>query len=166
MKYIILLLIVFSAIVLFNSSTKEGIKEGNKTLSQIQQEASIQDAKDKGFDSGFYETRAAETDEQREKREQNEAELAEKTDFTKAANDFNVEYHDPPEKIIKDEGIELGKVWVFDPILKKKVAILRPSTQSNYTYYEPGIYKYGASTYVPNYTESVLLSSSNSYFNK
>ena len=161
MKYIILLLILFSIFILFNSS----IKEGNKTSTDIKKEIAILKAtsEDVGFDSGFYETRAAETEEQKQTREKNEAKLAKKADFTKAVNDFNVEYHDPPEVIAKNEDIEFGSVWVYDPIAKKKIAIKRPAMQSNFTYYEPDTYKYGASTYVPSYTDSVLLSRSNNY---
>ena len=160
MKYIILLLILFSIFILFNSS----VKEGNKTLTDIKKEIAIYKAKrDAGFKFGFYETRAAETEEQKQTRETNEAKLAKKADFTKAVNDFNVEYHDPPEVIAKNEDIEFGSVWVYDPIAKKKIAIKRPAMQSNFTYYEPDTYKYGASTYVPSYTDSVLLSRSNNY---
>jgi hypothetical protein len=153
MKYIILLLVIFSIFVLFNSS----IKEGNQTLSGIATKDAINTAKDSGFDSGFYETgNVMGPDDISD-------ELKDKIDYTKNTNNLDVEYHDPPEVITKNEGIEFSSVWVYDPIQKKKIAIERPAMQSNFTYYEPDTYKYGAATYVPSYTDSVLLSRSNNY---
>ena len=93
-------------------------------------------------------------------------EMKEKTDFTKSLNDFDVEYHDPPEKIARDSGISLATktFWVFDPVKKKKIKIVHPSIQQGYTYYEPGTYTYGSANYTPSYEESVLLSSTNGFF--
>lgn len=89
-----------------------------------------------------------------------------KLDYSKGLSNLDIQYHDSPEKIAKDEGISLetSSIRVYDPIKKKVVTIIRPAIQSSATYYEPGKYKYGASKYVPNYTESVLLSKSNNYF--
>lgn len=115
---------------------------------------------------GFYDTSSPETPEQTSTRLAKEAELAEKTDYSKAVNDFDVEYHDSPEKIAKEEGygLDIGTVWVYDPIQKKKIAIARPKMQNSATYYDPGKYKYGAANYIPEYTESVILSSTNKFF--
>uniref|UniRef100_A0A6C0J3P7 Uncharacterized protein n=1 Tax=viral metagenome TaxID=1070528 RepID=A0A6C0J3P7_9ZZZZ len=153
MKYIILLLIVFSIFILFNSS----VKEGNKTLTDIAKEKAINTAKDAGFDSGFYETgKVMGPDDISD-------ELKGKIDYNNNMDNLDVEYHDPPEVIAKNEDIEFASVWVYDPVQKKKIAIKRPAMQSNFTYYEPDTYKYGAATYVPSYTDSVLLSRSNNY---
>lgn len=153
MKYIILLLILFSIFILFNSS----VKEGNQSLTDIAKENAINTAKDAGFDSGFYETgKVMGPDDISD-------ELKGKIDYNNNMDNLDVEYHDPPEVIAKNEDIEFGSVWVYDPIQKKKIAIKRPATQSNFTYYEPDTYKYGAATYVPSYTDSVLLSRSNNY---
>lgn len=156
MKYIILLLILFSIFILFNSS----VKEGNKTLTDIKKEIAVSEAKyDDGDDdgAGFYETgKVMGPDDISD-------ELKGKIYYNKNIVNLGVEYHDPPEVIAKNEDIEFGSVWVYDPIAKKKIAIKRPAMQSNFTYYEPDTYKYGASTYVPSYTDSVLLSRSNNY---
>ena len=115
---------------------------------------------------GFYDTSSPETPDQTTTRLAKEAELTEKTDYSKALNDFNVEYHDPPEKIAKEEGngLEFGVVWLYDPIEKKKVAVARPAIQNSATYYDPGKYKYGAASYIPDYTESVMMSNANKFF--
>jgi hypothetical protein len=153
MKYIILLLILFSIFILFNSS----VKEGNRTLTDIKKEIATYKAEDVGFKTGFYETGKV--------MDPNDIsdELKDKIYYNKNIVNLGVEYHDPPEVIAKNEDIEFGSVWVYDPIAKKKIAIKRPAMQSNFTYYEPDTYKYGAATYVPSYTDSVLLSRSNNY---
>jgi len=153
MKYIILLLILFSIFILFNSS----VKEGNQSLTDIAKEKAINSAKDAGFDSGFYETGNVMGPDDISN------ELKDKIDYNNNMDNLDVEYHDPPEVIAKNEDIEFRSVWVYDPIQKKKIAIKRPAMQSNFTYYEPDTYKYGAVTYVPSYTDSVLLSRSNNY---
>lgn len=79
---------------------------------------------------------------------------------TKGVNDFDIEYHDPPEKILKDDptDLEMNVTRVFDPSLNKIILIPRPAIQNSVTFYEPGQYKYGISNYIPNYSESILLS--------
>jgi len=108
-------------------------------------------AKSDGFMSRFVETKAATTEKNSKKGKKS----------TKPKNAKK-----SPEKIAKDEGINLETVSIriYDPIKKKVVTIKRPAIQNSATYYEHGTYKYGASKYVPNYTESVLLSTTNNYF--
>lgn len=79
---------------------------------------------------------------------------------TKGVNDFDIEYHDPPEKILKDDptNLEMNVTRVFDPSLNKIILIPRPAIQNSVTFYELGQYKYGTSNYIPNYSESILLS--------
>jgi hypothetical protein len=91
---------------------------------------------------------------------------ADKLEYSKGLSNLNIQYHDSPEKIAKDEGINLETVSirVFDPNKNQIVTIKRPAIQNSATYYEYGKYKYGAAKYVPNYTESVLLSKTNNYF--
>ena len=91
---------------------------------------------------------------------------ADKLDYSKGLSNLNIQYHDSPEKIAKDEGINLETVSirVYDPNEQKIITIKRPAIQNSATYYEPGKYKYGGAKYVPNYTESVLLSASNHFF--
>ena len=136
------------------------VNEPFDSLTKIKTDKAISDAKSGGFESGFVETGppAAEIDQK----------TADKIDYSKGLLNLNVEYHDSAEKIAKDTGygLDVGVVWLYDPIQKKKIAVARPAIQNSATYYEPGTYKYGASSYIPNYTESVLLSTTNDYMTK
>ena len=152
MKPVILLILLCISIVILNAYT---INETFETKKDIKK-------KEAGDD--FYETgKVMGSDELSD-------EMKEKTDYTKALNDYDVQYHNTPEQIARDSKINLDTniTWVYDTVKKEKVAIQTPSVQGSYIYYElgkPG-YEYGGATYVPNYEESVLLSSSNDYFNK
>jgi hypothetical protein len=152
MKPVILLILLCISIVILNAYT---INETFET---------IKDIKKKEAGDDFYETgKVMGPDELSD-------EMKEKTDYTKALNDYDVQYHNTPEQIAKESKINLDTniTWVYDTVQNKKIAMQTPAVQGSYIYYElgePG-YKYGGSTYVPNYEESVLLSSSNDYFNK
>ena len=149
MKPVILLILLCISIVILNAYT---INETFETIKEIKK-------KEAGDD--FYETgKVMGPDELSD-------EMKEKTDYTKALNDYDVQYHNTPEQIARDSKINLDTniTWVYDTVKKEKVAMQTPAVQGSYIYYklgEPG-YKYGGSTYVPNYEESVLLSSSNDY---
>jgi len=149
MKPVILLILLCISIVILNAYT---INETFETIKEIKK-------KEAGDD--FYETgKVMGPDELSD-------EMKEKTDYTKALNDYDVQYHNTPEQIAKESKINLDTniTWVYDTVKKEKVAMQTPAVQGSYIYYklgEPG-YKYGGSTYVPNYEESVLLSSSNDY---
>lgn len=133
-------------------------------------------AKSGGFMSRFVETKASANEKNSKKGKKSTKpknakksivkKTADKLDYSKGLSNLDIQYHDSPEKIAKDEGINLETVSIriYDPIKKKVVTIKRPAIQNSATYYEPGTYKYGASKYVPNYTESVLLSTTNNYF--
>jgi hypothetical protein len=157
MKYIIFFSILLLIFLLY-ANAMSSVNEPFDSLTKIKTDKAISDAKSGGFESGFVETGApaAKIDKKN----------ADKIDYSKGLNNLNVEYHDPPEKIAKDTGygLDVGVVWLYDPIQKKKIAVSRPAIQNSATYYEPGTYTYGASKYVPNYTESVLLSKANNYF--
>jgi len=167
MNYFIILLI-FVLIFVLKIYT---INENFDTIAQIRQKKAIADAVESGFDKGFYDTSGYENDVQKTSRETKEAELAEKADYTKAINDYDVEYHDSAEKIAKEQQNSIGSntVFVFDPNRLPEpgmIAINAPLVQNSPTYYYPGEYKYGAATYIPDYTESVLLSKKNNLLNK
>ena len=136
------------------------VNEPFDSLTKIKRDKAISDAKLGGFESGFVETGApaVEIDQK----------TADKIDYSKGLNNLDIEYHDSAEKIAKDTGygLDVGVVWLYDPIQKKKIAVARPAIQNSATYYEPGTYTYGGSKYVPNYTESVLLSTTNDYMTK
>jgi hypothetical protein len=159
MKYIIFFSVVLLIFLLYaHALPMRTVNEPFDSLTKIKTDKAISDAKSGGFESGFVETGppAAEIDQK----------TADKIDYSKGLLNLNVEYHDSAEKIAKDTGygLDVGVVWLYDPIQKKKVAVARPAIQNSATYYEHGAYKYGASTYVPDYSESVLLSKANNYF--
>jgi len=76
-------------------------------------------------------------------------------------NNYNVEYHDDINKIISDQD---EKVGLSNRSIKVKdqsgniITMTVPEIQGSITYYEPGTYRFGASSYVPNYEDSVFLS--------
>ncbi len=73
-------------------------------------------------------------------------------DVRNYSTDYNaVEYHDEIE-------VDMNSVFVFDTTKGKMVKIDYNSVQNLVTYDPPGTYKYGLSSYVPTYTDSVLLS--------
>lgn len=158
MKYIIFFLVLVLIFLLYaHALPMTTLNEQFDSLTKIKTDKAKSDAISGGFASGFVETGppAPEIDEK----------TADKIDYSKGLNNLDIEYHDSAEKIAKDTGygLEVGVVWLYDPIQKKKIAVPRPAIQNSATYYEPGTYKHGASTYVPDYSESVLLSKSNNY---
>lgn len=73
---------------------------------------------------------------------------------------IDTQYHDSPEKIAAESGnkdLEDGTVYVTDKD-GKMVALPRSNVQGDITYYQPNSYRFGASTYVPSYEDSVYLS--------
>jgi hypothetical protein len=149
MKPVILLILLCISIVILNAYT---INETFETITEIK--------KKKAGDDFYKAGKVMGPDELSD-------EMKEKTDYTKALNDYDVQYHNTPEQIARDSKINLDTnvTWVYDTIKQEKVAMQTPAVQGSYIYYEldsPG-YKYGGATYVPNYEESVLLSSSNEY---
>ena len=155
MKPVILLILLCISIVILNAYT---INETFETIKDIKKKEAGENEED------FYKTgKVMGSDELSD-------EMKEKTDYTKALNDYDVQYHNTPEQIARDSKINLDTniTWVYDTVKNEKIAMQTPAVQGSYIYYklgEPG-YKYGGSTYVPNYEESVLLSSSNDYLKK
>lgn len=159
MKYIIFFSVLLLIFLLYaHALPMTGVNEQFDSLAKIKTDKAISDAKSGGFESGFVETGAPATE--------IDQKTADKIDYSKGLNNLDIEYHDSAEKIAKDTGygLEVGVVWLYDPIQKKKIAVARPAIQNSATYYEPGTYTYGASKYVPDYSESVLLSKANNYF--
>lgn len=73
---------------------------------------------------------------------------------------IDTQYHDSPEKIAEESGnkdLQDGTVYVTDKD-GKMVALPRSNVQADITYYQPNSYRFGASTYVPTYEDSVYLS--------
>jgi hypothetical protein len=78
-------------------------------------------------------------------------------------DNYDLLYHDSEESIKYQSGLygsDFGTTMVLDNC-GNKVLIPYNETQGYPIYYKPGSYKYGASTYIPNYEDSVLLSRDN-----
>ena len=72
----------------------------------------------------------------------------------------DTQYHDSADKIAEESGnkdLQDGTIYVSDKD-GKTVAIPKSNVQSDITYYQPNSYRFGASTYVPTYEDSVYLS--------
>ena len=82
------------------------------------------------------------------------------------SNNYDVEYHDNEKDLEKEQGfgLESKEIVVYDPDSKQLAKLSIPSTQTTPIYNEPGHFKYGSSTYVPSYTDSVLLSTRHLYY--
>jgi len=76
-------------------------------------------------------------------------------------NNYNVQYHDSVDNIkaVNDfYDVSFGTVWVIDRS-GNRVAMPYNPAQGDITYYTPGSYRFGPSSYVPTYEDSVYLSS-------
>jgi hypothetical protein len=76
-------------------------------------------------------------------------------------DNLNVEFHDNMEDIVKQNKMyDLGfdETRVIDQC-GNMVSLPKTMSQANITYYQPGEFPFGASKYVPNYEDSVYLSS-------
>lgn len=76
-------------------------------------------------------------------------------------NDSSVQFHDDIDIIKKNNDLydlSFGEVRVKDQY-GNIIILPRTQSQGNVTYFDPGTYKFGGSIYVPNYEDSVYLSS-------
>jgi len=76
------------------------------------------------------------------------------------SNNYNVQYHDTADNISASNNIydlSFQTTWVVDQC-GNKVAIPYSPAQGSITYNTPGSYRFGPSTYVPTYEDSVYLS--------
>jgi hypothetical protein len=77
------------------------------------------------------------------------------------SNNYNVQYHDTADTLAASNDfydVSFGTVWVLDQC-GNKVAIPYSPSQGSITYHTPGSYRFGPSSYVPTYEDSVYLSS-------
>ena len=75
-------------------------------------------------------------------------------------NNYNVEYHDDPQTILAEEdgyGLSTKSITVKD-ICGNTIIMPFPEIQGSILYNEPGSYRFGPSSYVPSYEDSVYLS--------
>lgn len=72
------------------------------------------------------------------------------------SDNYDITYHDEPSG--KDEGdAGVGKMWIRSKS-GELVSVPYSDVKNRTLYYEPGSYRFGPSSYVPNYAESVYLS--------
>jgi len=99
---------------------------------------------------------------------QDKEDSSKKSDSTKTStkynsNNYDVKYH-PDEDEIANQG-DLGGVTMKSISVKDQtgnmVSLAYSSIQGNITYYQPGSFRYGPTSYVPYYEDSVLLSRAN-----
>jgi hypothetical protein len=76
-------------------------------------------------------------------------------------DNVDVEYHDDLQKIGVNSiyNTQMGTQKVYD-VNGNLIDIISNAVQGNIVYYKPGSYKYGATSYVPYYEDSVFLSRS------
>jgi hypothetical protein len=77
------------------------------------------------------------------------------------SNNYNVQYHDTADNLAASNDfydVSFGTVWVLDQC-GNKIAMPYSPSQGSITYHTPGSYRFGPSSYVPTYEDSVYLSS-------
>jgi hypothetical protein len=80
-------------------------------------------------------------------------------------NNYNMQYHDTVEEIMKRQNAydaSFGSIIVRDSSGNLK-SLPTTKVQGNFTYYTPGAYSYGATSYIPNYEDSVYLSRTSNF---
>jgi len=83
-----------------------------------------------------------------------------KSDNTQQLPYVDTQFHPSEQQIIDDndyKDLKSGYIYVNDQC-GNRVLIPKSNVQGSITYYQPDVYRYGASTYVPNYEDSVYLS--------
>ena len=69
-----------------------------------------------------------------------------------------MQFHDDAETIKKQNDLKMGEVTVKDQN-GNMIVLPKAEAQGSVTFYQPGEFPFGASTYVPNYEDSIYLSS-------
>jgi len=158
-----LLSLLFISLVIgiyFNYRTLEGAA----TMSQQYDNTATQDAKNKGFSSGYAgsagKVTAASTDYSQYNKAPTEAKFKDLSTYKVGSiTDLDIQYHDTPEQIAAKTDINSlsGQAVVKDK--DGNIIALPPiQAQEQVTYYQPGTFIHGASSYVPTYEDSVYLS--------
>jgi hypothetical protein len=80
------------------------------------------------------------------------------SNYRDIGRNLDVQFHDNEETIKAANAVDYGDVKVIDQC-GNIVILPRPKIQETVTYYKPGEFPFGASTYVPNYEDSVYLGS-------
>lgn len=80
--------------------------------------------------------------------------------FKDIANNYNINYHESAEQLMQKAGpndLSFGSITVSDQN-GNPVKIPYNDIQGTVTYYQPGSFPFGGSTYIPKYEDSVYLS--------
>lgn len=151
MKLIKKIIIIVSILVILLFSYIGSITEPATTLSQLYTKQAETDTTSAGFTKGFAGSGA------------NVSDISANTLTKYNQNKYDVEYHDPPEEVLKDSNsiIKFNEVMVFDPSINRMVVLPYSEQAGSPIYYEPNSKKYSSKNYVPDYESSVLLSRSN-----
>lgn len=83
------------------------------------------------------------------------------SNYRDVSNNYDVQFHIDAEELKKQNGmydLEFGEVRVLDQT-GNIIILPKTNSQGSVTFYQPGEFPFGASTYVPNYEDSVYLSS-------
>lgn len=80
--------------------------------------------------------------------------------YTDLSGTYDMQFHESDEDLMKKDymfGDQVGAITVLNPSGEYMV-IPRASVQGDLTYNQPGAFKYGGQSYVPNYEDAVYLS--------
>lgn len=72
------------------------------------------------------------------------------------SNKYDTQYHETADQLTKTDSSNSG-TWILDNS-GNKIFMNWSDVSGSVTYYTPGTYTYGPSSYVPNYEDSILLS--------
>ena len=167
LSLLVVIVLTLAIDVLFIKNTFEGM-ESVPTNAQMYAQSAQQVAVDKGFSSGFAGSGSVNGNSQIPKTIDYQG-LYGNTAPTEDAynkltkfnmNNYNVEYHDDPQTILAEEdgyGLTTKNMTVKD-ICGNTIIMPFPEIQGSTLYNEPGSYRFGPSSYVPSYEDSVYLS--------
>ena len=146
---LLLLIIISLAVGLFLNELDIFI-EGYEDSTNKYSEKAKADAVEKGYTSGYAGSGGINVD------------ISDNPLYNYRTDNYNVEYHDSADVWKNKTGnmdLSFGNVWVIDAS-GNKVNIPYSSLSNFTTYNQPGTFKYGASSYVPSYEDSIYLSRS------
>lgn len=163
----VVIVITLAIDVLFMKNTFEGM-EPIPTNAQIYAQSAQQRAVNTGFSSGFAGSGSINDNSETQKAIDYKG-LYGNTAPTEDAynkltkfsmNNYNVEYHDDPQTFLAEEdgyGLTTKNMTVKD-VCGNTIILPFPEIQGSTLYNEPGSYRFGPSSYVPSYEDSVYLS--------
>lgn len=159
-KAITLLLILFISLAIgiyFNYKTLEGAN----TMAQSYENAAISQTAANGYNGGFAgsgsNVTASTTNYSKYAKAPSQSKFNDLSTYKVGnATDLDIQYHESVDKLTDNSSI-VGQATVID---KDGNKILLPpiQAQEQVTYYQPGTFIYGSSSYVPSYEDSVYLS--------